>query len=254
MDNLKKFNLNDILWFLILGSFYIYICFILSTGRIRYFIHPRMVKYIEVSLVALTILSINQFLKIFKNRKKSKVKKGYALFLIPLLLGFGVSPNGLNTSMANKKGFTTEQASATASNDTNTKSSAIDYFDNGTVTFNDDEYINILNDVSSSYNKYNGKNITIEGFVYKDKSFKKNEFVAARFLMICCAADTSLVGLMGKWNKAQALKSGDWISVEGKLKYTSTYDENTKEKSMVPTIEVRKVTKIEKPDSEYVYP
>jgi putative membrane protein len=252
--DLRKFNLNEIFWFLILGGFYIYICYLLITGRLRYFIHPRMFKYIELSLFALTILAINQFLKVFKNSKKSKVKKGYALFLIPLLLGFIVSPNGLNTSMADKKGYAPETVSSTAVYDSNKKSSEIDYYDNGTITFNDDEYSTILADVSSNYKKYNGKNVEIEGFVFRDKGFKKDEFVAARFLMICCAADTSIVGLMGNWDRAEDLKSGEWVRVNGKIKYTLGYDQYTKEKSMLPTIDVEKVTQIKKPEIEYVYP
>lgn len=254
MTDLKKFNLNDILWFLILSGFFLYICFLLATGRIHYFIHPRMIKYVEASVVALTILAINQLMKILKGSYNRKVKKGYFLFLIPLLLGFVVSPNGLNTSMADKKGFTPQESSLTSQSSSNKKSTVIDYYENGTVTFNDDEYVTILNDISSNYNKYDGKNVVIDGFVYRDKSFKKDEFVAARFLMVCCAADTSIVGLMEKWDKASSLKSGDWISVEGKLHYISVFDENTKGKSMTPTIDVEKVTKIQKPDIEYVYP
>lgn len=251
---MRKVNLNELFWFIILLGFSVYFSYLLLTGRIVYFIHPRMIKYAIISLVGITILTVYQFKKITSYNKGNKIKKGYAMFLLPLLLGFIVAPNGLNTSIADKKGISLNQFNSSGASNISDKDKNIEYLEDDTIKFNTDEYVNMMDDISTNFNKYRGKKILIDGFVYKEKSFKKNEFVVARFFLVCCAADTQIIGVMGKWKNTPSLKSGDWISVEGKIDYESSIDNDTKEKTQLPIVQIERVKKINKPDIEYVYP
>lgn len=247
---MRKNKFNGIMWFLILMGFYTYICILLAKGEITYFIHPRMVKYIELSLFAIAILAANELTKLLNNKGRAKIRIGYILFLIPLSLGFIVAPSGLNTSIADKKGLSVQSYVVTSADGKSTKN----YINDGKITFNDDQYVNMLNDVSGNPNTYRDKEININGFVYRDKTLKKDEFVIARFLMICCAADIQIVGLEGKWDKAQYVKTGEWIDAKGTLKYNKVYDEVAKQNVMQPVIQIESIEKIQKPDDEYIYP
>jgi putative membrane protein len=247
---LKKRPWDELCWFAVLMAFYIYICLLLAMGKITYFIHPRMIKYTEVSVFVLIILAANELIKISNKKTRTSSRKGYLLFIIPLLLGFIVAPNGLNASMADKKGFSVQSYVATSEN----SSDEVNYLNDGRVIFNDNDYVNILNDISSKPRIYANKIVNISGFVYRDSTMHTDEFVISRFLMICCAADIQLIGLEGKWNKARALKSGEWIDEEGIISYTPGYDSISKEHIMTPIIKIKKINPIDKPEDEYIYP
>ena len=97
--------------------------------------------------------------------------------------------------------------------------------------------------------KYEGKNIEMVGFVYKDdESLKENEFVVARLMMVCCAADMQPVGIVCQYDKTSELKSEEWVKVKGILE---TYD-FAGEKN--PIIKVESIEPTDKPKEEIVYP
>jgi putative membrane protein len=96
--------------------------------------------------------------------------------------------------------------------------------------------------------KYENKTIELTGFVFRDKDFNDTSFIAARSLITCCAADTSIVGLICEYNDGKQLKNDTWIKVKGKIKDTSFNGQQ------MPMIVVEKCEEIEKPKNEYIYP
>ncbi|WP_343216272.1 hypothetical protein [Clostridium frigoris] len=76
----------------------------------------------------------------------------------------------------------------------------------------------------------------------------ENEFVPARLMMTCCAADLAPVGLLANYDKAKDLKQDTWIKVTGKIKDLNYNGEKT------PIIIVESIKNTEKPKIEYVYP
>lgn len=100
--NVKKLNLNEVIWFLILSSFAGIMFNLVRTGDILIYLHPRMVKFTVFSTGVFLILSIFQIRQIFRREKIVKFKKTYIVFIIPILL-FLMSPTKISSSAMENK-------------------------------------------------------------------------------------------------------------------------------------------------------
>lgn len=74
---MKRFNMRQFIWFVILMSFSIYIIYILASGQIYILINPKLIKYTILSLIILLILTIYQSKKIFMISKNNKFRNVY---------------------------------------------------------------------------------------------------------------------------------------------------------------------------------
>lgn len=250
---LKKFNINEFLWFMILLSFASYFFYLFITGNMDSFIHPRMKKYTIFAFIVFCVLAYFQIDKFFSDYEGTqRIKKGYIIFLIPIFLGFIVNPKGLDPSIANKKGLRlvgpNGENISIFKNDENDKKDNKD----DVIEVNESNYLKIVEDMEQNIDKYKGKRILITGFVFKEKSFKEDEFVVARALISCCAADSEFIGLMCKWKDSNELADNSWVKIQGIID-TTTYKENGGT-SIIPSILVKKIEKVDKPKNEYIYP
>jgi len=101
-------------------------------------------------------------------------------------------------------------------------------------------------------NKYIGQKISITGFVYKDATTSKNEFVVSRLMILCCAADAEITGLLCEFANASSFNTDQWVTVTGTIgKKSHLYSGETQE---IPFIEVEKVELTKKPAIPYIYP
>ncbi|MFL0196943.1 TIGR03943 family putative permease subunit [Clostridium sp. WILCCON 0269] len=262
---MKRFNKSQFVWFLILAGFTIYFSYLIKTGKINSFLHPRMVKYTMASICGLIILMFGQFKRIFEISRNNKLKIGYILFFIPIILGF--TAKGFAPSIASDKGVTlssTNNTTANISNNTNANSTDSfqeslvaqrkNYIENGVAVFEDPTYYKLLDDISSNLNYYKGKKVEITGFVFKDKSFDKNQFVIARMMMTCCAVDAQVVGIMAQYDGAEALDKSEWVKIEGKIDTTMFKGSDSNKAEEMPLIIVEKIEPNQKPGSQYIYP
>lgn len=97
--------------------------------------------------------------------------------------------------------------------------------------------------------RYEGVKIEVVGFVFKDnEEFSDNEFVPARLMMVCCAADMVPVGFLCRYDKASELAADAWVKVTGTI-IKAQYDGET-----VPCIQAETVLTTDKPANDYVYP
>lgn len=251
---LKKFNINEALWFIILLGFASYFFYLFMSGNIEIFIHPRMKKYAIFAFLVFCVLAYFQINKLFSYSEEGQtIRKGYLIFLIPILLGFIVNPKGLDPSIANKKGLklvgpSGQNISIFKNNESdNNKSSEDDV-----IEVNEKNYLKIVEDMENNINKYKGKKIVISGFVFKEDSFSEDEFVVARMLVSCCAADSEFIGLMCKWDGSKELQDDKWVKIQGIIDVTNYKDKENDR--IIPAIRVNSIEKIDKPKNEYVYP
>lgn len=239
---MKRFNANEFIWFFILLMFTMYIYFLLSTGKIILYIHPKMVKYSAFSFAVLGELTVVQFFNIFTGETRAKFRNGYALFLLALVVGILLAPGGLNSDIADKRGVTLV-SSSNIENISAHSHSGSQVIEGNEIVFNENNYIHYLEDLGSNLNKHTGKKIKIAGFVLKKDNEKKDEFVVSRMLINCCAADSQVLGITVKYDKANTLKDDDWIKIEGVVTSKGNH----------AVIEVNKLQKIEKPNIPYIY-
>ena len=115
------------------------------------------------------------------------------------------------------------------------------------ISINDTDYIPVMNIIENNTDRFIGKKIEVSGFVYREKGFKDNQFVVARFGISCCAADASVYGLLSTLENASALKKDTWVHIKGTIQQTTYNGEN------VPYIQVQQIEDISHPDNPYVY-
>lgn len=239
---MKKFNTSEFIWFFILFMFTLYIYFLLSTGKMSLYIHPKMIKYSAFSFVVLGELTIVQFFKIFSVKTRNRFKNGYMLFLMALVLGVFFAPGGLNSDISKKKGVTFV-SSGNIENIAAHSHEEGEVIEGNEIIFSEKNYIHYLEDLGKNLDKHIGKKIKITGFILKDDSLSDKEFVITRMLINCCAADSQVLGIRAKWSNAEDLEEDQWVIVEGTV---SSEDKNA-------VILVQRLKIIDKPSNPYVY-
>lgn len=254
---MKRFNINEFIWFIILLAFTYYTYDLIYTNNIYKFIHPKMIKYTFFSLVVFFVLTIFQIKSIFTINHTRRIKLGYIIFIIPLVLGFTIEPKEIDSNVAAKKGLILNKKidkKAFKAQINKESIQNVDIIEENRIEFTDENFSYMLDDVCTNIEDYKGKKIIISGFVFKENSFKENEFVVSRMLMSCCAADTQLVGLLSKWDEAKNLSNDQWIKVVGTIEETNYKDETTEEEGIIPYIRVENVEILETPVKQYIYP
>ncbi len=209
-----------------------------------------MTIYMYFSLFIFIILSLLQVKKIFKGNG-SHVKGASTIFLLPLVLVYIVNPQGLNGEIVSQKGYSNDSYAATSSA-SNSNGSGASGFQGNLIKPNEKNYSDVVNEIKYNANKYKGKKITIGGFVYKDETFPKDTFVVGRMIIICCAADAELTGLVIKIDHS-TLQNDQWVEVTGIIDVNPNFDKDDPINKTIPVIKVTNVKPIAKPSNPYIY-
>jgi putative membrane protein len=257
---------------LILLSIAIFFVYIVATGKVLLYVHPRIVPYIKVSIPFMLILAFDNMKGVFHSRRKRTNKSEYIFFLIPIVLAIFIPVKTMdsstisfssieaNTLASKTKGNSTANNSYNQSNEANStkdaQTEAEDKVDtnNGLLMINDEivmtdtNFVKWVAEISDNMNKYKGKKISVVGFVFKSDMLSKNEFVPARLMMTCCTADLQPVGFLCRYNEGELLTKDSWVLVKGTIDV-----ENYKGQDM-PVIIGESVDKADKPKVDYVYP
>jgi putative membrane protein len=84
------------------------------------------------------------------------------------------------------------------------------------IEVGDDEFYSWLNELYVNLELYEGYQISVTGFVFRDPEvFAADEFMPARLGMTCCVADLVPYGLICKYAGADELEVDSWVRVEG---------------------------------------
>ncbi|KUP08518.1 hypothetical protein Q75_02530 [Bacillus coahuilensis p1.1.43] len=73
----------------------------------------------------------------------------------------------------------------------------------------------IIEILFSYQDEFNGKEVQLRGFVYRESEFEENEAVVARFGVTCCTADATVLGLMAEDEQMATIKDDEWVVVSG---------------------------------------
>ncbi|MBU3076120.1 TIGR03943 family putative permease subunit [Clostridium estertheticum] len=265
---IKKINIEVLLKLVILTGFAFFFYDIIKSKKVLLYVAPRIIPYIKFGIVAMISLSLFIIRDIFKPKRKVNIKP-YLFFIIPLLMAFmmpeaSVSSKSMSLVGAKsvsqidnikQKNITDKgiinKDKITGNTTTKTNSSKVDEkleMHDNTIVISDNNFEKWTEEISNNMLKYEGKKIELIGFVFKADGFKNNEFVPARLMMTCCAADLVPVGLLANYDKAKDLKQDTWIKVTGKIKILNYNGEKT------PIIIVESIKNTEKSKIEYVYP
>ncbi|MBA4541651.1 MULTISPECIES: TIGR03943 family protein [Thermoactinomyces] len=257
----------------------IMLLYLLVTKNIDLFINPRLKWLVAISIFLLLVLGLIQLW----NLKEKDIHRtgfwGYGFVIFPLFMFFLFPPKVLDGSIANHKMFTylssqpDQKVLTKSQSDQNNdgknstdkgqsetlsdgqesweaqyKKEAAELVKMPVITFNDQNYFERLNVILLYPEKFKGKKIRTMGFVYRDESFKSNQFVPGRMAVSCCVADAAVVGILAEDNHADSLKKDRWVEVEGTLKTEKIEGEIT------PVIKVESVKFVSPPKNPYIYP
>lgn len=116
------------------------------------------------------------------------------------------------------------------------------------IFMNDLVYSSYYDAISIDVDKYKGRKIQLNGFVYKEKGFQPNQLVISRFLITHCVADAGIIGFLSEFPEASTLSPDTWIEAEG------TLDVITYNGARLPLIKINRWKKIDEPKEPYLYP
>ena len=94
-------------------------------------------------------------------------------------------------------------------------------------TLTDDEFGIFYIDTFDHREAYKNKIVTFNAWVVKSNKLKKNEFIAGRKVLTCCANDIQLYGFLVKDSLGMDLKDDSWVNITAKIEieYNDDYDE-----------------------------
>lgn len=281
---MKKINIGEFCWWLLLGALIVVIGKLLIFDELKFYLHPKMNKFVISAEVILIVLFVYQQSRIFSKQVKP-FKFGYFLFLIPMLMlilagdasaiifenrnvTIGSLPK--TKSVGNVivgKEMPEEQSESTG--DSVYDRLPADEIDNPDPNATDPTDPNskhvpgyqppaiqgdpFLDAIFSLNSESEGQEIELTGFVFKNENFKENEFHVSRMQMNCCVADSFLIGMLVKSPMAKELENNEWVRVKGTTKFESfpTHDGTGETKVLI--VDAITVEKVEPLETPYVY-
>ena len=114
------------------------------------------------------------------------------------------------------------------------------------IDIKDRDFAIFYRDMSEEFEKYNGRTVRFKGIVALDKSLPTGHYAIGRHIMTCCADDIAYRGVVAKGTGILALKTRDWVTVEGVLneEYSKLY------RAKGPVLTVTHIERAEKPEEE----
>jgi putative membrane protein len=100
---------------------------------------------------------------------------------------------------------------------------------------------------SASPNELAGQEVHVIGFVYRDERFEETQFLVGRFIVSCCVADASPIGLVVQSSEAAELADDQWVEITGHFE-TGVFDGEE-----MPLLIIETIQKIEPPQQPYLY-
>ena len=116
------------------------------------------------------------------------------------------------------------------------------------ITISDAEFYTWRDVIWANPADYDGWTLTVTGEVDKaSREMDADEFIPARLIMTCCAADLTPCGFVCKWAQADTLATDTWVTVTGTL-YQRQYADHSE-----PQLQVQSVAPAA-PVEGYIYP
>jgi len=218
----------------------------LLSGAITFYINRRFTWLTWGAALILLIMGIAQGPRIRNLRSQIPNSKSlglpvwsYLALLVPLFLGVVIPPQPLGASVVNNRGLTSAAGIA--------QEGAVSS-PTGTPVRRD-----ILGWLRAfgphpDPEAFAGQTVEVVGFVYRDEEMAADQFMVARFLIVCCVADAIPVGLPVRYAEAAHLELDTWVRVRGTFAAGEVWGER------LPVIVGDEVTVVPRPAQPYLYP
>ena len=85
------------------------------------------------------------------------------------------------------------------------------------IEIHDEDYALFYRDITEEPKKYDGKTVSFKGQVARLRREKEGMIAPGRFVMTCCEADITFMGLPCKFIGSDGLKPRSWVQVKAKV-------------------------------------
>jgi len=242
-------NLNSAIKSLLLLGFAAFFLFTIVTGTVSMYVHPRLIPYMLFAAAVMLIIAGLLLGELFKPTEKKENAWPLLFFIVPLMMAFALPAQSVNASTGAVGEV--ELAASNSTGDAAVNGAADEGLplQNGILIMDGHNYYRCLNEIYADMDRYEGTKIELVGFVWNESEvFADNEFVPARLMMVCCAADMAPVGFLCRYEEASKLEADSWVKVSGTIGKTE-YDGET-----IPYIDAQSVESTDKPEEDYIYP
>ncbi len=164
------------------------------------------------------------------------------LLLLPIVLGLLVPPQPLGAAALNNRELNN------GANTINTPGLAREAAGKLSTAKNVLDWWNTFHTTTNPNQALSGQAVDVTGFVYHDKKFGNAHFMVARYVVSCCVADASALGLMVQWPTGQTLKDDQWVEIKG------AFVASQLPTWQLPVLVAHSVTPVAMPDQPYLYP
>ena len=221
---MKKFNLDELIWFITLILIGIGLIYLSHTGKIQFYIGNKMIKYIYFAIFMIILIAIFQIRNIFTPKNNINFKIKYISVILALIVGV--------VSVKSQDSFRHRQLNNVLINEYTKDShkkedkSLFDHNEYGQFIKIDDNNLDILEKIQITPEMFIGKEIEINGFVCKENYLKNTQFIIGRISMTCCAADSKVLGILAESKNIIELNENQWVTIKGSLSYTTINDDD----------------------------
>lgn len=235
---MKRFNLDQFIWFCILMMISVILSTMLFTGKIFLLIDGKRNFSTSIMLIILYLLTIVQTTRIFTVPSRSGVKRGYFQYLILIGILLLVSNIDISKTSLLMKGVKLFHSEHNHGEKHNHAHADLILNDEGRIVINSSNFHEAIEEVTTHKEKFLGKEFEIEGIYYKDLNYP-NKFIITQLNMNCCIADSDYLGILCEKDNLENidLEVGDEIKVIGKM---SEFNDNGKELVKIDILEIIK--------------
>jgi uncharacterized repeat protein (TIGR03943 family) len=175
------------------------------------------------------------------DRKANVPLWGALILALPVLLGVLVPARPLGASAIDNKGLNT---SAPLSVGASGQPAKLDIAPQDRTVLDWVRAFNYADDPEV----FNQQPADVIGFVYRDDRLPAGHFMVSRFIVTCCAADASGVGMIVHWPNNASPADNTWVRVRGPVTATAFNGKPA------PLVEASSVEVVPQPDRPYMYP
>ena len=244
---MKKFNLDEFVWFITLILMAAGLVYLIRTGKISFYMGDKMIKYIYAAIFMISVISIFQVINIFTPKNNINLKVKYIPIILALIIGI--------ISVKSQDSFRHRQLNNVLINEytEDREHKHTDYLKDkkeyGQFIKIDDDNLDVLEEIQIDPEKFIGKEIELCGFICKENYLKNTQFVIGRIIMTCCAADSKIVGILAEDKDIIKVKENEWVTVRGVINYTTINDDDGMSHK-VPVINIANLVKSRNPESK----
>ena len=243
--------MTRILKSLLLVALGLYLYTRLTTGVIEFYIHPRFISLVLPASVGLLIVAASFFLRQPPDDGHDHDHEGHThgslswlgLFVVavPVVLGLLVPPQPLGAAAVGNREVQVGSLNSIAPPRGD---------DRMGLVAGERNILDWLTDFQRNPDDtaFNGMEANLTGFLYRDERFAADEFMLARFVVSCCVADASPIGVIVRTADAAAYADDQWLQVKG------AFQVGTFINAQMPILMAEEITPIEQPKQPYLYP